>query len=105
MKRVVLLLTLILAALACSEAEKPKPLSEDGEKLYDLRGKILARDANDNTIRVDHEPIAGFMDAMVMDYSIRGAKVTELPADNTRIAAKLHVTDSGYWLTDIKPIP
>ena len=48
---------------------------------------------------------ADAVEAMVMDYSVRGAKVAELPPDNSRIQAKLHVTDRGYWLTDVKPIP
>jgi protein SCO1/2 len=96
---------LLLFTAACSERPKEKPVSEDGEKLYDLRGKIVARDASDNTLRVDHEAVAGFMEAMTMDYSVRGAKVEALPPDKTRVAAKLHVTDNGYWLTDVKPIP
>jgi protein SCO1/2 len=107
MKRITVLLLLlsVLAAAACSEQEGPKPLSEPSEKLYDMRGKILSRDVEDNTLNVDHEAIPGFMEAMVMDYSVRGAKVAELPRDNSRIQAKLHVTDRGYWLTDVKQIP
>jgi protein SCO1/2 len=92
--------------LACGQAEdKPKPLSVAGEKLYDVRGKILSRDGAQNTLNVDHEAIPGFMEAMAMDYSVRGAKVDALPANGTRIAAKLHATDDGYWLTDVKPAP
>ncbi|HEX6640978.1 MAG TPA: copper-binding protein, partial [Thermoanaerobaculia bacterium] len=58
-----------------------------------------------NTLNVDHEAIPGFMEAMTMDYSVRGAKVTALPADKSRIEAKLHVTDRAYWLTDVKTRP
>lgn len=104
MKRAVLALAVLLLAAAC-EVTKEKPLSEDGEKVYDIRGKILSRDAGDNTVRVDHERIEGFMDAMVMDYSVRGAKVGALPADNAKFHGRLHVTDNGYWLTDVKPAP
>jgi len=86
------------AALACAR-EKPN------EKLYEVKGKIVSRDARDNTLRVDHEAIPGFMEAMTMDYSVHGAKVRELPADGARISAKLHVTDSGYWITDVKTSP
>lgn len=92
----------VIAFIACSDAEKPKPLSEPGEKVYTLRGKILSRDTADNTIRVDHDAIPGFMEAMTMDYSVRGAKVTELPPDGTRVEATLHVTSTGYWLTGLK---
>ena len=104
MKRSSLLL-LFVAVFACADREQPRPLSEPGEKLYVVRGVILSRDAERNTLNVDHEAIPGFMEAMIMDYAVRGAKVAELPADKKRIEAKLHVTERGYWITDVKPIP
>jgi protein SCO1/2 len=94
---------LLAIALAC--AQKEKPLSVAGEKLYAMKGKIVARDAKDNTLRLDHEAIPGFMEAMTMDYSVRGAKVALLPADGSRVTAKLHVTDSAYWVTDVAKAP
>ncbi len=103
MKRV-LLLSLAVLALACSE-EKAKPLSEPGEKLYTVRGVVLSRSASDNSLRIDHEAIPGFMEAMVMDYKVRGAKVETLPQDKSRIEAKLHVTQRSYWVTDVRQIP
>ena len=103
MKRVPLLL-LLLALAACAEDGAPKPLSEPGEKLYVVRGVILSRDADANTLHLDHEQIPGFMEAMKMDYGVRGAEVDALPADGTRIEAKLHVTDRSYWITDVRQI-
>ena len=100
--RVLLVVGLLLG---CAGDESSKPLSEDGEKLYTVRGKILSRDSGDNTLNVDHEEIPGFMTAMVMDYDVRGAEVAALPPDNSRIEAKLHVTDRAYWITDVKQIP
>jgi hypothetical protein len=101
------LLLLILLLMACSEetASAPKPLSEPGEKLYTVRGVILSRNATANTLDLDHETIPGFMEAMRMDYSVRGAKVETLPADQSRIEARLHVTERAYWITDVKKIP
>lgn len=106
MKRYGFLILLAAIALlsACAE-EKPKPLSEPGEKLYTVRGVILGRDASRSTVNLDHEAIPGFMAPMVMDYEVRGVKVDQLPADKTRIEAKLHVTKRNYWITDIKQIP
>ena len=104
MRRSAVLLILTLVLGACS-GEKAKPLSEPGEKLFTLQGKIVARDAADNTLRVDHHAITGFMEAMTMDYSVRGAKVTEMPPDGTSIEGKLHVTEKAYWLTDVKKVP
>lgn len=104
MKRA-LFLILITIVFACSEGEKPRPLSEPGEKLYTLRGVMLSRNASENSLRVDHEAIPGFMEAMVMEYNVRGMKVETLPADKSRIEAKLHVTKRSYWITDVKPMP
>ena len=104
--RVVIPLLLALA-LACggSDDTKSKPLSEPGEKLYTVKGRIVGRDAGDNTLRVDHEAIPGFMEAMTMDYGVRGAAVGELPKDGSRVEAKLHVTERSYWVTDVKAAP
>ena len=103
MKRVAILFV-VLFLFACTD-EKPKPLSEPGERLYTVRGIVLSRNDADNSLNLDHEEIPGFMTAMKMDYSVRGADVKTLPADRKRIEAKLHVTDRAYWLTDVKQIP
>jgi len=102
MHRLAALAAFALVLLAC--AEKERPLSEAGEKLYTVRGVVVSRSATDNSLKLDHEPIAGFMEAMTMDYNVRGAKVETLPPDKSRIEAKLHVTDRAYWITDVKRI-
>jgi protein SCO1/2 len=103
MRRALLLASLVLLSFACGKQQKP--LSEPGEKLYTLKGTILSRDASDNSLRVDHEAVPGFMEAMTMDYPVRGAKVAQLPPDKAKVEAKLHVHDERYWLTDVKKAP
>jgi protein SCO1/2 len=105
MRRVVLVLLLILAFAACNGESKPRPLDVAGQKLYPVTGKIVSRSSGDNTVKLDHEAIPGFMEAMTMDYSVRGAKVDSLPSDGSRITAKLHVANDAYWLTDVKKVP
>lgn len=104
MKRATILAVIFFLA-ACGNQEPPKPLSEPGERLYTVRGVVLSRNAADNSLHLDHEAIPGFMAAMKMDYSVRGAEVKNLPADGTRIEARLHVTDRAYWITNVKQIP
>jgi protein SCO1/2 len=99
------LATAVVLALLLACAEKERPLSEAGEELYAVRGVVVSRNAADNSLKIDHEAIPGFMEAMVMDYNVRGAEVGTLPADRSRIEAKLHVTARSYWITDIKRIP
>ncbi len=101
-----LVFCLLFLLTACGDrSRKEKPLSVPGEKLYTLEGKILGRDAAGNLLRIDHKAIPGYMEAMVMEYPVRGAQVQSLPADQSNITAKLHVTDSAYWLTDIRKVP
>ena len=94
----------LVAALAanCGGETESKPLSEPGERLFQLTGKIVSRDGGDNTLRIDHQEIPDFMSAMTMDFTVRGADVGNLPADGTQVVAKLHVTDRGYWLTEVR---
>lgn len=96
---------LLLFLFACAGEENSRAVSEPGEKLYTVRGVVLSRNAEQNSLNLDHEEIPGFMSAMKMDYNVRGAEVSALPADKSRIEAKLHVTDSAYWITDVKQIP
>jgi len=91
---------LLLAVLFACGKSGPKE-----EKIYAVKGTIVARDAAENMLRVNHEAIPGYMEAMTMDYTVRGAKVTELPPDSSKVEGKLHVTDEGAWLTDVKKMP
>ncbi|HJQ38756.1 MAG TPA: copper-binding protein [Thermoanaerobaculia bacterium] len=95
---------LVLALLACG-ADKEKPLSEPGEKVHTLKGIVRARIAADNSLRIEHQAVPGFMEAMTMEFPVRGAKVEALPPEQSRIEAKLHVTDRSYWITDIRRMP
>lgn len=102
MKKLLILLFAV-SIVACSKPEvKSKPVDVAGQKVYEMRGKIVSRDRGENTLKVDHEEIKGFMEAMTMDYSVRGQKVEQLPPDGTRVTAKLHVVDDGYWLSDVR---
>ncbi len=96
---------LVAFALSFACAENERPLSEPGEKLYTIRGVVMARDAADNSLRIEHESIPGFMEAMTMDFHVRGDVVSALPPDRSRIEARLHVTDNSYWITDVKRLP
>ena len=104
--KLVAIATLSLAiATGCAKRETPQPVSVKGEKVYELRGKITARDTEQNALTVDHEAIPGFMEAMTMSYPVRGGKVEQLPAVGSKITARLHVTDDGYWISDVKASP
>jgi protein SCO1/2 len=101
----VLIALLAVSVIACGKSQTEKPVNAAGQKVYELRGKIVSRDRGENTLKIDHEEIKGFMEAMTMDYSVRGAKVDQLPADGSKIEAKLHVVDDAYWVSDVRKTP
>ena len=86
----------LLALFSCSR-ETDSPI-----ETYRLTGKILSRDATTNRITTDHDAIPGFMEAMEMAYEVRGASVKDIPPDNSRFEAVLHVKGSEYWVTDVR---
>jgi len=99
---------LFVLLLACGYGRvktADKPVSMPGEKVYAMKGTIVSRDAEANSLRIDHEAIPGFMEAMTMDYPVRGSEVASLPADHARIEARLHVHDDRYWVSDVKKAP
>lgn len=98
----------LLFILACGKAKidnAAKPLSVPGQKVYTLQGKIVGRDASENALTIDHRAVPGYMEAMTMDYIVRGAKIETLPANGTTITATLHVTgEKGIWITNVADV-
>jgi protein SCO1/2 len=102
----VLVVLIALSLVGCGKSQTPsKPVDVAGQKVYEMHGKIVSRDRGENTLKVDHEEIKGFMEAMTMDYSVRGATVDQLPPDGSKVRAKLHVIDDGFWLSDVQKMP
>src|SRR2546423_4696919 len=104
MRKLALVAVIIVAAACAKEKQTAKPLSEPGETVYAVKGTVVGRDTGDNTLRVDHEQIPGYMEAMTMDYPVRGAAVVSLPPDKSRITARLHVREERAWLTDVQRV-
>jgi protein SCO1/2 len=67
-------------------------------KTFPIRGKIVSVDAAKGSVMLDHEAVAGFMDAMTMSYKLKDATVASELHPGDRITAKLlvHKTPDGY---------
>jgi hypothetical protein len=69
-----------------------------------MTGTIVSRDPAQNVVTLDNKDVPGVMQAMRMDYALRGAKVGALPPNGTPVDVKLHESDGRYWITDVKPV-
>jgi Cu/Ag efflux protein CusF len=104
---------LVSLAVSVACARKEAPAASGGEpaatpsggveKTYPLRGKVVSRDPARSEITVDHEKVEGLWEPMTMAFEVRGAAPGSLPAEGSTIQATLHVQDSRYWLTDVRP--
>src|SRR5208282_1170963 len=73
-------------------------------KRYSLKGTVISVDRNAGTEKVDNEPIKGFMDAMVMPYTIKPAEMLSQLQAGDSITADVVVEPDKYWLENVKVI-
>src|SRR5262245_18550937 len=67
-----LLAATLLFALGCGDTARSK---KDGEKVYDIKGKVTKVSADKNTVKIHHEDIPGLMKGMEMTFNVEDAKV------------------------------
>jgi protein SCO1 len=72
-------------------------------KRYALKGKVVSIDKNAGTANINNEPIPGFMDPMVMPYTIKPAsQLDQLQPGDTITADVVVQSDNTYWLENVK---
>ncbi len=98
-------LTLVTFSAACNR-EKSQTSSTGipaGAKRYVLKGKVISIDKSAGTASVNNEPIAGFMDAMIMPYPVKPRAALDQLHPGDSITADVVVADPGnYWLENVK---
>lgn len=98
----------LCALLVFSAACNPRPSQPDAAnaptaaKRYPFKGKVMSVDKQTATANVDNEPIAGFMDAMVMPYTIKPAAALAQLQPGDSITADVVVEPGKYWLENVK---
>jgi Cu/Ag efflux protein CusF len=98
---------LLLCLLAfCSSCNRgvTQPGRSGGQaavKRYPFKGKVVAIDKQAGRANVDNEPIAGFMDSMVMGYTIKPADALAQLQPGDSITAEVVVQGEDYWLENV----
>ncbi len=73
-------------------------------KRYAFKGKVLSIDKNIGNAYIDNEPIPGYMDAMVMPYTLKPPSQLDQLQPGDSIAAEVVVDSDKYWLENVKVI-
>ncbi len=74
-----------------------------GKKASTLRGKVEAVNAGAKSLTVNHEAVAGWMDAMTMPYQVDKEDVLKRVKAGDQITAKVYEGD--YTLYDVQVVP
>jgi Cu/Ag efflux protein CusF len=74
-------------------------------KHYPLKGKVISIDKQAQTASINNDPIPGFMDPMVMPYSIKPPTALNQLHPGDSITADVVVAEPGkYWLENVQTI-
>lgn len=96
----VLLACALVAACGCRNASSPAT-ADHGVKQYHVRGVVVSTNAARGEVTLDTDAIPGFMDAMVMPYKLKNARVlSELHPGDT-LTATLLASDTSDVLDQI----
>jgi len=71
-------------------------------KRYALKGKVISIDKQAAKANIYNEPIAGFMDPMVMPYTIKPPILLDQLQPGDSITADVVVEPDKYWLENLK---
>ena len=91
-------LTVALAGCGGGGAEK----KDSADKQYEVKGKVVAVDAEKKSITLDHEDIPGLMKAMKMKFTLAGPKVAEGLQPGDRVEGHLQVKAGEYVITHLE---
>jgi protein SCO1/2 len=96
-------LALPLALAGCQDAGEGKrgPVAKE----YDVRGKVIAVDAERHAVTLDHEDIPGLMKAMEMKFRVEDPSLLEGIQAGDQIQGRLKKGESGYVLTHLEKRP
>lgn len=101
---------LLIACFAGCTRKNAQPGSastsaQSSAKRYLLKGKVITVDKSSGTANIDNEPIAGFMDQMIMSYPFKPSSALDQVQPGDSITADVVVEEPGkYWLENVKVI-
>jgi protein SCO1/2 len=87
--------SLLAFAVGCQNSGKVASPTAASDKVYDLRGTVVAVDAAKNTVTLDHEDIPGLMRAMKMSFTVEDHKILTDLKEGDKVEGKLKARADG----------
>lgn len=99
-KIVALVAACLVFASACAAPANSGPENSGPATRYELKGKVVSVDVKNRQVVLDHEAVPGYMEAMVMPFTLKAEWAFQELAPGDRVQAVLVVAASGAWLED-----
>jgi Cu/Ag efflux protein CusF len=99
------LCALLTLSAACNRAPSQPSAGNapSAAKRYPLKGNVTSVDKQAGTASITNEPIPGFMDTMIMPYTIKPpAALDQLQPGDSITADVVVQPDNTYWLENVK---
>jgi protein SCO1/2 len=93
-------LALLLALAGCKDGGEGKKAAGISE--YEVRAKVVAVDAAQPAVTLDHEDIPGLMKAMEMEFRVQDPKLVEGLKVGDQVQGRLKKGATGYVLTHLE---
>lgn len=85
---------------AAVERSSSPPLTN--QQVYQVTGLVLGVDATNKTVRIKHDPIPGYMDAMTMPFEVRDERELEGVEPGDPVRFRMLVAESEAWIDQIE---
>ena len=107
-----LVLLMCMAALALSGCGRP-PAAVDSAtpsaavanaRFFEVKGVVVDLETDGRTVKIKHERIPGYMDAMTMPFEVRDTNELAGLAAGDSVSFRLTVTDTDGWIDQIEKL-
>lgn len=102
--------SLSLLVASCSreagpQSPAPPAATSTNPILYQVRGVVVELTPEEKTVRIKHEEIPGYMDAMTMPFEVRDTNELAGLEAGDPVAFRMWVTDDDGWIDQIRKLP
>ena len=91
-----LLILMTLVIVSVTDSCRPSKAQR-----YDLKGKVIAVEADKHLVTIAHEEVKGFMPGMTMPFTVPREQDLQILAPDDLVTATLVVDGSQSWLEDL----
>lgn len=92
----------LVVSSGCHRAAAPaQAAAQNAAKQYHVRGVVVSVNAGKGEVTLDTEPIPGYMEAMVMPYTLRNASVASELHPGDTITATLYASSDSDVLDEV----